>query len=235
MRAGDPSAAPRVHIPSASADATDEGNATMGNDPRADNAAIGNDAHEGNAAIGNDAHADNAATVTESGSHRDADVLAEVWRALGDVVDPEIPVVSIVELGIVRSVRREDGRLVVTVTPTYSGCPATRVIESDIRVAVKTAAGEEPRIVTVLAPPWTTDWIAPEALRKLQDAGIAPPGAAGQPSVSTVNFARAPARVQCPNCGSFRTSELARFGSTACKAQYRCADCLEPFDYFKPH
>ena len=207
MRAGDPSAAPRAAAPSASA----------------------NPAHEENAT-----HADNATIGAESGLARDANVLVEVWRALGNVVDPEIPVVSIVELGIVRSVRREDGCLVVTVTPTYSGCPATRVIESDVRAAVKAAVGEEPRIVTALAPPWTTDWIAPEALLKLQDAGIAPPGAA-QRSGSTVKFVRARARVQCPNCGSYRTSELARFGSTACKAQYRCADCLEPFDYFKPH
>jgi ring-1,2-phenylacetyl-CoA epoxidase subunit PaaD len=181
-----------------------------------------------------DRNADKPTTDTKIGSNRDADLLVKVWAALGNVVDPEIPIVSIVELGIVRSVRREDGCLSITVTPTYSGCPATRVIESDIREAVKASVGEEPRIVTVLAPPWTTDWIAPEALRKLHDAGIAPPATA-QPGVSTVNFVRGRASVQCPNCGSYRTSELARFGSTACKAQYRCADCLEPFDYFKPH
>jgi ring-1,2-phenylacetyl-CoA epoxidase subunit PaaD len=165
--------------------------------------------------------------------------LAAVWRALGSVVDPEIPVVSIVELGIVRGVAREPGGWTVTVTPTYSGCPATRVIEDDIRAAVAAAVGEDARVVTALAPPWTTDWIAPEALAKLRAAGIAPPGASAredaQPTVRPVAFGRPRAAVPCPNCGSLRTAELARFGSTACKAQYRCADCLEPFDYFKPH
>ena len=165
--------------------------------------------------------------------------VADVWRALGTVVDPEVPIVSVVELGIVRDVRRVGNEWVVTVTPTYSGCPATRVIEEDIRAAVAAAVGERPHVVTALAPPWTTDWIAPEALRKLRAAGIAPPHAtsAGESSSSTqpLAFHRARPNVRCPNCGSLRTSELARFGSTACKAQYRCADCLEPFDYFKPH
>jgi ring-1,2-phenylacetyl-CoA epoxidase subunit PaaD len=167
---------------------------------------------------------------------RDAPDAAAIWRALASVVDPEIPVVSIVELGIVRGAERVGAEWVVTITPTYSGCPATRVIEADILAAVEAAIGERPRVVTVLAPPWTTDWIAPEARDKLHDAGIAPPHAAfGGPAADPrpIAFHRAP--VRCPNCGSLRTSELARFGSTACKAQYRCADCLEPFDYFKPH
>ena len=161
--------------------------------------------------------------------------LSEVWRAVGTVVDPEIPVVSIVELGIVRNVERVAGRFVVTVTPTYSGCPATRVIEDDIRAAVEAHVGETPHVVTALAPAWTTDWIAPEALSKLSAAGIAPPGAVPAASSATISFTRKATIVRCPNCGSLRTTELARFGSTACKAQYRCADCLEPFDYFKPH
>ena len=164
--------------------------------------------------------------------------LAAVWRAIGGVVDPEIPVVSVVELGIVRSVRREPDGWAVTVTPTYSGCPATRVIEDDIRTAIGDAVGEHARVVTVLSPPWTTDWIAPEALAKLRAAGIAPPGAIASdapPIVRPVAFGRPRPPIPCPNCGSLRTAELARFGSTACKAQYRCADCLEPFDYFKPH
>jgi len=162
---------------------------------------------------------------------------AAIWRALGTVVDPEIPFVSIVELGIVREVACYAGQCVITVTPTYSGCPAARVIESDICDAVAASVGEVPRVVTVLAPAWTTDWIAPEALNRLCEAGIAPPGVAGPaaPSTYRVTFARSRPPVQCPKCGSFRTAELARFGSTACKAQYRCNDCLEPFDYFKPH
>jgi len=162
---------------------------------------------------------------------------AAVWRALGTVVDPEIPFVSVVELGIVREVACSAGQCEITVTPTYSGCPATRVIEADIRDAVAASVGEVPRVVTVLAPAWTTDWIAPEALDRLREAGIAPPGRAGPvaPSTQRVTLTRSRPPVQCPNCGSFRTAELARFGSTACKAQYRCNDCLEPFDYFKPH
>lgn len=165
--------------------------------------------------------------------------IADVWRALGAVLDPEVPVVSIVELGIVREVMRQCDEIVVTVTPTYSGCPATAVIEADIRTAVEAATGTRPRVQTELAPAWSTDWIAPEARHKLLLAGIAPPGAARASEAATsarpITFARPPAPVACPNCGSLHTSELARFGSTACKAQYRCADCLEPFDYFKPH
>lgn len=169
--------------------------------------------------------------------HADTAALAAIWRALGSVVDPEIPIVSIVELGIVRAVTRERDGWVVTVTPTYSGCPATRVIESDILAATAAAIGEGVRIVTALAPAWTTDWIAPEARRKLQEAGIAPPHATGGERTQTqpVTLHRRRDAVRCPRCGSLRTAELARFGSTACKAQYRCTDCLEPFDYFKPH
>ena len=162
------------------------------------------------------------------------DAVASVWRALGSVVDPEIPVISIVELGIVRDVARADDEWVITLTPTYSGCPATRVIEADVRMAFAGVANTPLRVVTALSPPWSTDWIAPEARRKLADAGIAPPGSGNRPANETrpVLFRRA---VKCPNCGSLRTQELSRFGSTACKAQYRCQDCLEPFDYFKPH
>ena len=170
-------------------------------------------------------------------AHVDTGTLAAIWRALGGVVDPEVPVVSIVELGIVRGVARDCDGWVVTITPTYSGCPATHVIESDIRAAIASATGEDVRIVTALAPAWTTDWIAPEARRKLQEAGIAPPhptrGDATQ--LRTVTLHRRREAVRCPRCGSLSTAELARFGSTACKAQYRCTDCLEPFDYFKPH
>jgi ring-1,2-phenylacetyl-CoA epoxidase subunit PaaD len=170
----------------------------------------------------------------------DMPLVTAIWKALGSVVDPEIPVVSIVELGIVRGVARIGNEWVVAVTPTYSGCPATRIIEDDIRAVVTEATGNSVRVVTALAPAWTTDWMAPEARRKLQRYGIAPPHASSEAASAAsaarlVTFHRAPASVRCPNCGSSRTSELARFGSTACKAQYRCADCLEPFDYFKPH
>lgn len=157
----------------------------------------------------------------------------ELWRALGTVVDPEIPVVSIVELGIVRDVVYTNDECVVTLTPTYSGCPATRVIETDVRAALARVTGMPVRIVTALTPPWSSDWIAPEGRRKLAALGIAPPRR-GAPDAARRIALQADA-IRCPNCGSPRTEELARFGSTSCKAQYRCRDCREPFDYFKPH
>ena len=154
------------------------------------------------------------------------DVVTAVWRALGDVVDPEIPVVSIVELGIVRDVRWEGGGCTITLTPTYSGCPATAVIEGDVRAAAMRAIGVAVGVETALSPPWSTDWIAPEARARLAGFGIAPP----LPREVHLRFMPC-----CPHCGSARTEALSRFGSTPCKAQYRCVDCREPFDYFKPH
>ena len=156
---------------------------------------------------------------------------AAAWSALGDVLDPELPVVSIVELGIVRDLTCGRDECVVTLTPTYSGCPATRVIEAEVRAAVSRVTDQAVRIETVLAPAWSSDWIAPEARAKLAAAGIAPPGQA-RAAASTIALREA---IHCPHCGSLATEELARFGSTACKAQYRCRDCREPFDYFKPH
>ena len=177
------------------------------------------------------------ATLTARDDTPESAVHAAMWRALAKVVDPEIPTVSIVELGIVRDVARAGNEWIVTVTPTYSGCPATRIIESDIRAALA-GLGENVRIVTALAPAWTTDWIAPEGRQKLREAGIAPPHPTileGSPNAHPVTFDRRRPAVRCPNCGSLKTVELARFGSTACKAQYRCGDCLEPFDLFKAH
>lgn len=159
--------------------------------------------------------------------------LMEAWRALGTVNDPELPVVSIVELGIVRDVACGDAECVVELTPTYSGCPATRVIEEDARAAVARVTERPVRIVTVLAPPWSSDWIAPEARRKLATLGIAPPRHGASSGSRPIAFV--PPAIRCPNCGSVRTEEVSRFGSTSCKAQWRCRDCLEPFDYFKAH
>lgn len=155
---------------------------------------------------------------------------AQVWEVLARVADPEIPVISVAELGIVRDVRADDDRVEVVVTPTYSGCPATEVIEQSIVAALREAGAREVRIETRLAPAWTTDWIAPAAQEKLRRYGIAPPGAArdgGKP------LALVP-RVDCPLCGSRNTERLSQFGATACKALYRCRDCREPFEYFKP-
>lgn len=142
-----------------------------------------------------------------------------IWQVLEGVPDPEIPAVSVVDLGIVREVRLDR----VLITPTYTGCPATIAIEQDIRAALDAAGFSDVAIETVLSPPWTTDWISPAGRAKLRAYGIAPPTPAG---------ARA---VECPQCGSTRTEELSRFGSTPCKAQWRCRDCLEPFDLFKCH
>ena len=143
--------------------------------------------------------------------------VAGIWAVLKDVPDPEIPAVSILELGIVRSVEEEK----VVITPTYSGCPATQFIEQNIREALDSAGYRHVAIETALSPPWTTDWISEEGKRKLAAYGIAPP-----------DLAKA---ATCPQCGSTDTEEVSRFGSTPCKAQWRCKSCLEPFDRFKCH
>ena len=161
--------------------------------------------------------------------------LESVWEALRNVPDPEIPVVSIVELGIVREAAWIHGKLRVIVTPTYSGCPATDVIRGDIGSALRDIGVERFAIDTALSPAWTTDWIAPEAKEKLRRFGIAPPiGNAARISVAGISRLRRRSDVPCPHCGSTTTSLLAQFGSTACKALYRCDSCREPFDYFKP-
>ncbi len=175
------------------------------------------------------------ASIARSASRLDA-----VWRVLDRVADPEIPVVSIVELGIVRGVEVRDGELVVTVTPTYSGCPATEVIAADIECALAAAGEGKLRIETVLSPPWTTDWMAPAAKKRLAEYGIAPPGLRDAEAPRTIDISGLrrgsfAAKVACPRCGSSHTREQSRYGSTPCKAQFRCDDCLEPFDYFKPH
>jgi len=173
--------------------------------------------------------------------------LADAWRVISEVADPEIPSVSIIELGILRGVRwdvDDPESLVVTVTPTYSGCPATEMIAASIRSALTTAGFDLLRIETSLAPAWTTDWITPEGRRKLRDFGIAPPDGAkavtstGAVAIDVAGISplrRSTAAIACPRCTSKRTELLSQFGSAACKAHYRCLDCLEPFDYFKPH
>ena len=156
---------------------------------------------------------------------------AAIWKALSAVVDPEIPSVSIVELGIVRSVERSGDQWLVSITPTYSGCPATRVIESDIRDALAQIGGPDIRVVTQLAPPWTTDWIGPEARAKLEAYGIAPPGPADTSGL--VQLHRHAVTVRCPYCHSLNTERKSEFGSTACKAIWYCRECRQPFEEFK--
>jgi ring-1,2-phenylacetyl-CoA epoxidase subunit PaaD len=162
---------------------------------------------------------------------------AAVWRTLARVPDPEIPVVSVVDLGIVRGVEWHGEELIVTLTPTYSGCPGTETIVGDVGRALAAAGFARHRLEMRLSPPWTTDWIAPQARARLASYGIAPPGPRTVPvRVDASALRRGSPRepVACPRCGSQRTRELSRFGSTPCKAQYACEDCLEPFDYFKP-
>jgi ring-1,2-phenylacetyl-CoA epoxidase subunit PaaD len=155
----------------------------------------------------------------------------QAWEVLARVADPEIPVISVTELGIVRDVRTDDDTVEVVVTPTYSGCPATEVIEQSIAAALREAGARNVRIETRLAPAWTTEWIAPAAQEKLRRYGIAPPGASARADEQPLAFVP---RVDCPLCGSRNTERLSQFGATACKALYRCRDCREPFEYFKP-
>lgn len=153
-----------------------------------------------------------------------------VLAVLQEVPDPEVPVVSVVELGIVRDIAWLDGRLVVNVTPTYSGCPATEVIEQHIHEALVAAGYADPLIQRRLSPAWTTDWLSEAGREKLRAYGIAPPvGSASKRSLT----GQSDPVVPCPLCGSTATERVSEFGSTACKALYRCRDCLEPFDYFK--
>jgi ring-1,2-phenylacetyl-CoA epoxidase subunit PaaD len=158
----------------------------------------------------------------------------EIFEILDTVKDPEVPVLSVVELGIVRDVRVDGGAVVVTITPTYSGCPAMRVIEDDITAALAAHGLAPVRIETVYAPPWTTDWLSDEAKRKLEAYGIAPPGAAAAETL--VSLTRAPAAGEtprCPYCRSQDTVVKSEFGSTACKSICFCNACRQPFESFK--
>ncbi len=154
------------------------------------------------------------------------------------VLDPEVPVLTIEDLGILRDVRSaDDGFLEVDLTPTYSGCPAVESIEQDVRTALSSAGFQQVRVRRVLSPAWTTDWVSADGRRKLAEYGIAPPPGdrvAGGPVPLTLST-RPATVVSCPQCGSADTAELSRFGSTACKSLWRCRACLEPFDHFKAH
>ncbi|MEX0369237.1 MAG: 1,2-phenylacetyl-CoA epoxidase subunit PaaD [Tateyamaria sp.] len=144
----------------------------------------------------------------------------EIWTWLAAVPDPEIPVISLVDLGIIRDVQWLGDALEVTVTPTYSGCPATAIINLEIEAALRAKGIENISLKRQIAPPWTTDWMTETGKAKLESYGIAPPQPAGGPR-------------RCPHCQSRHVEKISQFGSTPCKAQWRCADCLEPFDYFK--
>ena len=194
------------------------------------------------------------ATTASSSPALKESTVEKAWQLLESLTDPEIPVVTLRELGILRDVRTAvamDGteQLEVVITPTYSGCPAMGQIEDEVRNLLN-ANGLQGRVVTQLAPAWTTDWITQEAKDKLRAYGIAPPHSGAdhdcltQGNTSIVQFAARSASnpgrhellaVPCPQCDSENTTETSHFGSTACKALYRCLDCMEPFDYFKPY
>lgn len=159
------------------------------------------------------------------------------WEVLGGVLDPEVPALSVRDLGIVRDVIDHGAELEVVLTPTYSGCPATEAIEQGVLAAIEAEGLGPARATLRRAPAWTTDWISEEGKRKLNDYGIAPPSRVMPAQAGTQRiriFRRKPEAVACPRCGSTHTERLSAFGSTACKALYRCLDCREPFEYFKP-
>nr|WP_246700475.1 1,2-phenylacetyl-CoA epoxidase subunit PaaD [Variibacter gotjawalensis] len=150
------------------------------------------------------------------------------WKVASEVTDPEIPVLTIADLGVLRDIKVEDGRVEVFITPTYSGCPAMNMIALNLETVLETAGMVRPRIHQVLSPAWTTDWMTDAGKSKLKDYGIAPPaGRAGRRALFGED------KVVCPQCGSDDTARISEFGSTSCKALWRCKACAEPFDYFK--
>lgn len=166
--------------------------------------------------------------VTTATDRHDLRQLA--WNAAAQVVDPEIPVLTIADLGVLREVTINAGQVDVAITPTYSGCPAMNMIALEIELALEREGIRNPTITTVLSPAWTTDWMSDEGRQKLKDYGIAPPMAGGG---RRALFGEQ--KVACPQCGSLATEVLSEFGSTSCKALWRCTACREPFDYFKCH
>ena len=152
--------------------------------------------------------------------------MVSAWETAASVLDPELPAVTIADLGILREVRESGGAVTVTITPTYSGCPAMAQIAADLRRRLGEAGYRDVAVRTELSPAWTTDWITPDGRRKLAEAGIAPPGAG--PVLIQLT-------VRCPRCGSADTREISRFSGTACKALRQCRACLEPFEHVKEH
>jgi ring-1,2-phenylacetyl-CoA epoxidase subunit PaaD len=160
----------------------------------------------------------------------DLELRQRAWQAAAEVVDPEIPVLTIADLGVLREVAVNEGHVEVTITPTYSGCPAMHMIALEIELALERAGFRDSKIRTALSPAWTTDWMSEEGRRKLREYGIAPPQA-----TSSRRALFGVEKISCPQCGSDDTEVLSEFGSTSCKALWRCKNCREPFDYFKCH
>ena len=153
-----------------------------------------------------------------------------IWKLLEQVYDPEIPVLSVVDLGVVRDVKTKDDTIIVTITPTYSGCPAMHTMEMDIRLKLLSEGFKNIEVKTILSPSWTTDWLSENGKKKLEAYGIAPPV---EPTGSVMQLFGKDVTVRCPLCKSEHTQLVSQFGSTSCKALYSCLDCKEPFDYFK--
>lgn len=157
----------------------------------------------------------------------------QIWSLLETIVDPEVPVLTITDLGIVREVKYSEGETEIVITPTYTGCPAMEMIAMHIKLALAEEGFKNIKITTVLSPAWTTDWMTEEGKRKLKEYGIAPPNPRQQ--VCNNDLFMVNEAIQCPHCNSYHTHRVSEFGSTACKALYQCDDCKEPFDYFKCH
>jgi ring-1,2-phenylacetyl-CoA epoxidase subunit PaaD len=154
-----------------------------------------------------------------------------IWNMMKEINDPEIPVLSIIDIGIVRNININNGGVEVFITPTYSGCPAMDVISINIRMCLLQNGFEKIKITQQLSPAWTTDWMTSEGKQKLKSYGIAPPIG----KTFDKKYLEEELKVECPQCGSTNSKLISQFGSTACKALYQCKDCLEPFDYFKCH
>ena len=159
--------------------------------------------------------------------------IAKIKALLEEVTDPEIPVLNIIDLGILRKIETDENNITVTITPTYSGCPAMDVISIQIKMVLAANGYKNVVIKNALSPAWTTDWMTPEGKNKLKAYGIAPPNPVQQ--VCTLDTFQEEETIQCPHCNSLNTRIISRFGSTPCKALYQCNDCKEPFDYFKCH
>ena len=155
----------------------------------------------------------------------------EIWQLMEDVYDPEIPVLSVIDLGIVRDIKIDDGAIEIFITPTYSGCPALDMIAMNIRITLLQNGYKKIKITQQLSPAWTTDWMTENGKQKLKSYGIAPPVG----KTFDKKYLLEEIKVECPQCHSANTKLLSEFGSTSCKAMYQCNDCLEPFDYFKCH
>ena len=170
--------------------------------------------------------------MTKTDDNNDVEI-RQIWSLLEEVNDPEVPVLTVVDLGIIRDVRADGEGLEIVLTPTYSGCPAMDVIRMNIRMVLLEHGYKNVKLTTVLAPAWTTDWMSEGGREKLKAYGIAPPLPSQQVCRPDL-FGREEA-IECPHCHSYHTTRISEFGSTACKALYRCENCKEPFDYFKCH